>query len=59
MDKDTKKGLGIIAAVLAFFVLLYWYGSGTENKASCIAAALKSKMDVANIDKHCGLTKRN
>ena len=59
MDKDTKKGLGIVALILAFFVGLYLFGSGTENKASCIAAALKSKMDVANIDQHCKLTKRN
>jgi hypothetical protein len=59
VDKETKKGLGILAVIVAAIGLLFWFASGTENKAGCIAAALKSKMEVANIDKHCGLTKRN
>jgi hypothetical protein len=57
MDKDTKKGLGILGAIVAFFVVLYFFGAaGGDNKAACIAKAMQSKMERANVHKHCKLT---
>ena len=57
MDKDVKKGLGILAIIVAFFVVLYFFGAaGGDNKAACIANAMKNKMERANVHKHCKLT---
>lgn len=59
MDKETKKGLGVLAIIAVAVVLLFLFAGGENNKASCIADALVGKMERANIDKHCGLSKRN
>jgi hypothetical protein len=59
VDKETKKGLRVLAVIATAILLLFLFAGGEDNKASCIANALTSKVERANIKQHCGLLKRN
>ena len=58
MDKDLLKGLGCMIAFVALIGGVVVFGSdGGSDKAKCIARALKSHVEYANIDKTCGLSR--
>lgn len=59
MDKDLLKGIVLVAAVIAALAAAFLLGSRSgPQKADCIARALRSGVEYANIDKTCHLTER-
>lgn len=59
MDKDLLKGLALVAAVITVVAAAFLLGSRSgPQKADCIARALRSGVEYANIDKTCHLTER-
>jgi hypothetical protein len=59
MDKDLLKGLAIVAAVIAVLAVAFVLGSRSgPQKADCIARALRSGVEYANIGKTCRLSER-
>lgn len=60
MDKDLIKGLLYLFGAIGIVVGLFFaFSDPGSDKAACIARALKSGVEYANIDKTCNLTRRS